>query len=405
MKRKFVFIWSLGALLLLALLWAGARSWQKRAQETTPKAATPVAAELSPTDVMTLQMQAMDLGLSLSGTLKAVNSVVVKARVAGELQGLKVREGDAVQAGQVLAQIEPADYRARLQQAEQQAEAARAQLDIAQRQFENNRALVTQNFISRTALDTSVANMESAQANHRAALAAADVARKALDDTVLRSPIAGLVSQRLAQPGERLPVDARVLEIIDTRRMELEASVGAAESLQLKIGQLARLQLEGSSDSLTARLVRINPSAQAASRSVMAYLSVNPASAAGVSGVMRQGLFANGTLGTGSSQVLAVPVSALRVDKAQPYVQTISQGRVVHQSVTPGQRGAVAGEEMVAVDLTAGTQVLRGSVGALRDGLAVRFTQLEPAGAGAGAGARGVLASPNLPASAAKPAP
>ena len=379
MNRKSVVVFSLTALLLLALVWAGARSWQKRKQQAAPVAAAPAVAELAASDVMTLQPQAMKLGLSLSGTLKAVNSAVVKARVAGELQGLSVREGDMVSQGQVLAQIEPADYRARLQQGQQQAEAARAQMDIAQRQFDNNRALVAQNFISRTALDTSQANLEAALANHRAALAAADVARKALDDTVLRSPIAGLVSQRLAQPGERLPVDARILEIVDTRRMELEASVGAAESLKLKIGQLAQLRLEGSNNNLSARLVRINPSAQAASRSVMAYFSIEPTSKAGASGVLRQGLFAQGTLGTGSRQVLAVPVSALRVDKAQPYVQTVSDGRVVHQSVTPGERGVVAGEDMVAVDLPAGTLVLRGSVGALRDDLAVRFTQLPPA--------------------------
>ena len=379
MKRKSVLIWGLAALVLLALILAGTRAWQKRKQQAPPVAAAPAAAELAATDVMTLQPQAMNLGLSLSGTLKAVNTAVVKARVAGEVQGLSVREGDTVQAGQVLAQIEPADYRARLQQAQQQAEAARAQLDIAQRQFDNNRALVAQNFISRTALDTSQANLEGALANHRAALAAADVARKALDDTTLHSPIAGMVSQRLAQPGERLSVDARILEIVDTRRMELEASVGAAESLQLKIGQLAQLRLEGSTNTLSARLVRINPSAQAASRSVMAYFSIESAKTAGASGVLRQGLFAQGTLGTGSRRVLAVPVSALRVDKAQPYVQTVSDGRVLHQSVTPGERGVVAGEDMVAVDLPAGTQVLRGSVGALRDGLAVRFTQLAPA--------------------------
>ena len=367
--------WGLAALLIVALALAVGKALQKRKPATAAQPSAEAAAELAPSDVLTVGTQNMSLGLSLSGTLKAVHTAVLKARVAGELQGLSVREGDAVAAGQVLAQIEQSDYLARLQQAQQQAEAARAQIDIAQRQFDNNRALVAQNFISRTALDTSQANLETAQANHRAALAAAEVARKALDDTVLRSPIAGWVSQRLAQPGERLSVDARILDIVDTRRMEWEASVSAAESLELRIGQLAQLRLEGSSESLSARLVRINPSAQAASRSVMVYFSIEPESKAGASRVLRQGLFAQGTLGTGSRQVLAVPVSALRVDKAQPYVQTVSDGRVVHQSVTPGERGVVAGEDMVAVDLPAGTQVLRGSVGALRDGLAVRFTQ------------------------------
>jgi RND family efflux transporter MFP subunit len=377
MKLKRWLIWALVALLALAALLAVGRSMQQR-QPRASLAAAPAVAELAPTDVLTVRPVEMNLGLPLSGTLKAVHSAVVKARVAGELQGLEVREGDSVRAGQVLAQIDPADYRARLQQAQQQAEAARAQLDIAQRQFDNNKALVAQNFISRTALDTSQANLEAALANHRAAQAGADVARKAVDDTVLRAPIAGQVSQRLAQPGERLAVDARVLDIVDPRRLELEAAIGAAESLQLRIGQSAELRLEGSPQTLRARLVRINPSAQAASRSVMAYLSVDhPGGAL----ALRQGLFAEGTLGTGRRQVLAVPVSALRVDKAQPYVQLLLNGQVSHQSVQPGPRGTVDGEQMVAVDLPAGAQVLRGSVGALREGLPVRLTQIPAPGA------------------------
>ena len=328
--------------------------------------------ELAPSDVYPVQPVTLTLGLPISGSLRAERSAQVKARVAGELQQLVVREGDRVQAGQVLARIDPTEYQARLQQAQQQAESARAQLDIAQRQFDNNKALVDQGFISRTALDTSLASLRGAEATHRAALAAADVARKALEDTVLRAPMAGQVSQRLAQPGERVAVDGRILEIVDLSDLELEASVGAAESLALRIGQRATLRVEGSSQAVGAQLVRINPSAQAASRAVLAYLRVDPAPGA----ALRQGLFVEGTLGVGERQVLAVPQSAVRVDQPQPYVQLIEQGQVRHRSVTPGERGSSGGQDMVQVDLPAGAQVLRGSVGALREGLAVRLTEL-----------------------------
>ena len=369
--------WATAALVVLAIGLALGRAYKARNAPTPALAVSPAAGqiELAATDVTSIQLMDITQGLRVTGALKAVNAAIVKARVAGELQMLNVREGDTVAAGQVLAKIDPSEFQARLQQAQQQADAALAQIDIAQRQFANNTALVDQGFISKTALDTSLSNLQAAQATHRAALAFADIVRQSLNDTVLKAPISGQVAQRLAQAGERVGVDARILEIVDTRRMELEASVGAAESLQLKIGQLAQLRLEGSTNTLSARLVRINPSAQAASRSVMVYLSVEPGKS---SPGLRQGLFAQGTLGTGSRQVLAVPVSALRVDKAQPYVQTLNQGRVLHQTVTPGLRGAVAGEPMVAVDLPAGTQVLLGSVGALREGLPVRFTQLAP---------------------------
>jgi len=104
-----------------------------------------------------------------------------------------------------VARIDPTEARARLRQAQQQADAAKSQVDINQRQYNNNRALVDQGFISATALVTSQASLEAAQSSYQAAVSAADVARKALEDTVLKSPISGLVAQRLAQPGERVP--------------------------------------------------------------------------------------------------------------------------------------------------------------------------------------------------------
>ena len=84
---------------------------------------------------------------------------------------------------------------------------------LAQRQWDNNKALVDQGFISRTALETSQSNLASAQANHKAALAAVDMAAKAMDDTLLRAPISGIVAQRIAQPGERVAYTTRSARI------------------------------------------------------------------------------------------------------------------------------------------------------------------------------------------------
>lgn len=330
--------------------------------------------ELGEADVVQARRTELKQVLPIAGALKAVNAALVKARVAGEIQGLNTREGDFVKAGQVLGRIDTTETQARLRQAQQQAAAARAQVDIAQRTLDNNQSLVNQGFISKTALDTSQNNLAAAEATYQAAQAAADVARKSLDDTVLRAPITGQIAQRLVQNGERVAVDARVLEIVDLRALELEAALAAADSVQVQAGQVAQLSIEGLAQPVAARVVRINPSLLAGSRSVLVYLAVDARPDA--PGALRQGLFAQGTLATGSVTALALPREAVRTDKPRPYVQQVVDGRVQHQTVSLGASGEQQGLAMVEVaGVAEGAEVLRGAVGALRAGTLVTRAQ------------------------------
>ncbi|RUP24440.1 MAG: efflux RND transporter periplasmic adaptor subunit [Curvibacter sp.] len=372
--------WAVLALVVLALGLSvlralSARKAQQAAVAQASQRAQPVI-ELAPGDLVAAKIQSLGQGLPVSGTLRAVNSAFIRTRVPGELQELTVREGDSVQAGQVLARIEMTEFRFRLRQTQDQAESAKAQIDIAQRQYDNNKALVAQGFISQTALDTSLATLNGAIATYKAAQAAVEVTRKTFDDTVLKAPISGQVSQRLAQPGERLPVDSKVLEIVDLSRLELEATFSPTDSLALRVGQRARLSIEQNgrdNAAIGATVSRINPSAQSGSRSVLAYLTLDKPAQGGP--VLRQGLFAQGTLDTEQVKALAVPLSAVRTDKPKPYVQWVQQGQIKHLTVTPGVRGEVGAEPWVAVpDLPEGTQVLRGELGPLREGTAVRVT-------------------------------
>ena len=348
---------------------AARKAQQQALTESTQRGEAVLA--LQPSELLTVRRQALALGLPVSGALRALHSASVKARVAGELQDLAVREGDSVRAGQVVARIDATETAARLRQAQQQADAAKAQVDISQRQFNNNRALVDQGFISTTALETSQASLQSAQASYQAATAAADVARKALEDTVLRSPINGLVAQRLAQNGERVGVDLRVLEIVDLSRLELEALIAPVDAAQVRVGQQASLRIEGSSLPVAATVVRINPTAQSGSRSVPVYLEIDTAGAARP--LLRQGLFVQGVLETGRAEPLAVPLDAVRTDKPRPYVQAVENDRIVHREVQTGARAQLEGATMVAIEgLPEGTAIVAGSLGPLREGTAVR---------------------------------
>lgn len=332
-----------------------------------------VVMEVAPGEVFALRSRELTLGIPVSGAVRAVQSATIKARVAGELQDLTLREGDAVRAGQVVARIDATETQARVRQAQQQADAARAQVAISQRQFDNNQALVAQGFISKTALDTSQASLDAAKASYQAGVAAADVARKSLADTVLKSPIDGFVSQRLVQNGERVAVDARILEVVDLSKLEVEALVPAADAAQVRVGQTASLQLEGTHDGLQARVVRISPSAQTGTRAVPVYLAIDNTTA--LPG-LRQGVYLQGTLAAGTQRALAVPLDAVRTDQAEPYLQVAESGQVAHHVVRLGARTLMAGATWVAVQGVAeGAQVLAARVGALPVGTALRLPE------------------------------
>ena len=361
----------IGALALGLRLVQGRRSDAAAASPATSAAASaPVPAlDLRAGDLVTAQMADLSRTQALSGSVRAVSTAIVKAKVAGELRHLGPREGDSVRAGQVVGDIDTTEFELRVKQAVQQAEAARAQVDIARRQLDNNRALVAQGFISATALDTSVANHAAAQASLQAALATADLARKAQADTVLKSPISGTVSQRLAQPGERVAVDARVLEVVDLSRLELEAALPAADAGTLRAGATAELRVEGLPDPVSAQVVRLNPATQAGTRAVLVYLSLQPAPG------LRVGLFARGTVALEQRRALSLPLSAVRLDDALPYVVVLDGQALRRRTVKTGARGLVDRIESVEITdgLRDGDRILRGSLGTVRDGTPARL--------------------------------
>jgi membrane fusion protein, multidrug efflux system len=377
------------AVLLLAGVAAGVgRVMGTRQPPQAPAAAAPkpvAALELADTDLLTVRQADLTRTLEVSGTLVAVNSAFVKARVAAEVKSVAVREGDPVRVGQLLAQLDPVEFDLRLRQAEQQAQAARSQLEIAQRALQNSRSLVTQGFISSTALENAVSTEAGAQATLQAALAAVDLARKARGDATVVAPIAGFVAQRLVQPGERVPVDARLIEIVDLTRLELQATVPPESAAQLRVGTTAQLQVDGIDGNVPARVARINPSAQAGSRSVIAYLELAPLPG------LRQGLFARGAIELDRRRALLLPPSAVRNDQARPYALRLEGDRVSQRALQLGARGLAGVDEAVEVvdGLAEGDRVLAGSLGAVRDGAQVRLTgtAARPSGPAAAAAA------------------
>ncbi len=332
---------------------------------------------LNHTDLVELKPQTLLLNTSINGTLKAVHTASIKTKISGELQGLSLREGDSVKQGQLLAHVDAPDAIYRNQQANEQARAAKSQLDIAQRQLDTNQALVKQGFISPNGLHASQATLAGAQATHNAALANAQLAKKSITDMDLRSPIDGVVSQKILQSGEKVSADAKILEIVDLRQLEVEVALSPVNATRVEIGQTAHLKFEAGK-TVATQVIRINPTAQAGTHAVLVYLQVNNNSSLN----LRQGLFVQGTLLMGeSSSGLVLPWSAVRTDKPLPYVQTVNaKGILSHVNVVLKEKGVLpeSDEPFVVVespDLSTGSRVVKGSLGLLSVGSLVTVSQ------------------------------
>ncbi len=338
---------------------------------STPSSAPTPVLEFASTDLLTLSPRAMVRSIPLTGSLRPTDQTLVKARVAGDLRELTVREGDPVRRGQLLGRIDLTEYQVRVSERQAQLMAAESQLAQARRNLDNTNQLKDRNFVSQSALDQARSSWEVTVANRDAAAAQLTLARKSLGDAQLIAPIDGVVAERFAQPGEKLPIDGRVLSIVDLVRMEIEAPVPASEIGSVRIGQQVMLQIEGVSRQQTGQIARIAPSTQAGTRSVPVYIALQNRDPS-----VRAGLFAQGRLVVESRQaVLAVPAAAIRDSAARTFVYVVTDGILREREVTIGLRDdSEDGQAWVEIrsGLSAGEQIVATNLGRLRTGAPVR---------------------------------
>ena len=371
--RNIVFI-----IILVVVAVFGARFWFNAKAPANPapsspaavKTNVPTALEFLASEVVTTEPSELRQLMQMTGTLRAVDQVTVKAKVAAEVRAVMVREGESVKAGQVLVKLDASEYEARVAQARGNLNNARAQMEIAAKTRDNNLALVDKGFISKNAFDNSASQYAAAKASVDAAQGALDIVLKSLNDTVSRAPISGLVSVRHAQPGEKVATDSRLLEIVNLQQLELEAAVPSSDISKVAIGQKVELRVEGLSQRFDGKVVRINPSTQAGSRSVPVYVRVaNPQN------MLRVGMFADGRLLlSNKADVLTLPQSAVRKVNGGSFVFAIVNNKIERLPVTLGSTGLVGDGHHIEITsgLDAGTRVIRADMGNLTPGTPVR---------------------------------
>jgi RND family efflux transporter MFP subunit len=327
-----------------------------------------------------------------SGALAAEEQVVLGMKVAGRLAEITVDLGTRVKQGDVVARLDPTDFRLRVQLVENAIQQARARLGlpqdggsdrvdpaktplVRQAQAVLDEALLTrdrriklleQQFIARAELDAAEAAAKVAESryhdaveevNNRLGILAEkrtelELARQQLTDTVLRAPIDGAMNARQAAVGEFLNAGAPVATLVRINPLRLRLAVPEREAGAIHQGQRVRLTLESDPTVYEGHVARLAPAISEQNRALMIEAEIpNP------QGRLRPGAFARGEIVVQPDRKLVtVPAEALVTFAGIEKVMVVENGRAVERRVTTGRRtgdrleilsGLAAGEQVI----------------------------------------------------------
>jgi len=353
---------------LAAITLGGCRK-QDDASATVP---TEPVITVGPENIVVAAVTELRSGPTISGTLEPVQVATVRAQVPGPVLHTRAEEGARVKRGELLATLDDAAVRDAWLSARSAVRSAETALELARRNRERSERLAEAGAISERDLETArlnATNAEGSLADARARLASA---AKQLEDTRVRAPFDGIVSERQADAGDVVQVGAALYTIVDPRRLQLEAGVPATNVDRLQVGTPVEFGVTGSTRRVTGHIDRINPVVDPATRQVRIYASIpNPDRA------FLAGVFAEGRVATDSKRAIAVPLTAIDNPGTNPVVHQLKEGRVVETPVELGVRDEAAELVEIRTGVAAGDTVLLGSAQGVAPGSKVRVMQEE----------------------------
>ena len=327
--------------------------------------------ELSGVDVEAVRLDSVDRTLLVSGTLQPLRQSTLTAEVEGRVLLVDIRPGDKVAKGQILAHLDSRDLLSRLAEQRARFASVQAQYDLAERTLRRNEELLARKFISVASLDNSRSSLDSNRENMKAQEALVGLAKQALEKSTIRSPLAGIVSERLVEPGQAVTPGARLFSLVDLSEMELVANVPIGELGNIHAGQLIQLQVSGFGASVTGKVERIAPTADPSTRMIPIYIHIpNPR------WELKGGMLVQGRIAIASGRPEpTLRDEAIRLDGQQPYVLRIRDEVIERAAIETGVRDEVSGRVVVHKGLSVGEQVILARITTIEPGQRVVVRQ------------------------------
>lgn len=361
--RRVVFFASFAFLSVAAASCTGSSSAAQRADSAPP----------AKVKVQTVERVPLARTITVSGTLAAEEQVTLSFKVTGRVEEMRVDLGSTVRKGEPIARLTPTDFELRLRQAEaalQQARArlgldasgdndavdleqtsvvrqARASLTEARRQRERVATFVDRGISAKADLEAAEAALEIAEGRHQDSLeevrnrqavllqrrSELALARQQVDDATLRSPIDGVIRERLVFAGEYRAAGTPIVTVVQQHPLRMQLAVPERSAISLRVGQPVRVTVEGDANSYEGRVSRVSPSIAEGTRTLPIEAEI-PNQA----GRLRPGTFARADIITANDPAFVIPQDAPVMFAGIEKVLLVKDGKAHEQRVRTGLR-------------------------------------------------------------------
>lgn len=267
-----------------------------------------------------------------SGAIQSARRTTVAARILARIEEVHVAAGDEVAHGDVLVTLDARDLQARVQQAREALKASEAQRDLARQELMRTEKLLKRGVATQQRFDRAVSNLRVAEAQVDRLLQGLNEAQTALSYTEIRAPVAGRVIDRLAEPGDTTTPGQPLLRLYDPNALRVEAPVRESLALDLKTGDILRIEISALEELLSGPIDEIVPYAEPGARTLLVKVRL-PSDAR-----VFAGMFARIAVPAGERARLLIPEDAVKRIGQLKFVTVVQDGQTERRMITTGER-------------------------------------------------------------------
>jgi membrane fusion protein (multidrug efflux system) len=297
------------------------------------------------------------------GTLRAKETVEIRAEIAGIVEAFFFAEGEKVEKGDLLFEIDDEKLKRQLAERESALEAAKARVALAEKTFQRMETLWASRSISKDRFDRSKTDLDSALAEKKQIEASIALIRERLKDTRIRALLQGVVSERFVAPGDFVDKGDHLVTLFHTAAVEVEVSIPDIHAGRARRGQPAQISVDAYPErEFDGEVTFISPEVNEQTRDFLVKIT-----AENNEDLLKPGAFATVTLTVGVRKDRpAVPEEALVATRKGYVVFVVKEGKAEAREVTVGLRQV--GKAEIVKGLEAGETIVRAGHLQLSDG-------------------------------------